>query len=113
MRGEDHFHSAGFTGAVFAVAVLAEVAPFPVAAGEDVVVVVAHGWFWLETWRWIDSGRDCSFGQSLLCRVVSAGLHMHVVRREVFEAIPYGLLVLWYVVMYLQGIFVDVDAVLG
>ena len=38
----DHLHAAGFAGAVFCLAVLAEVAPFPVAASVDVLFVEAH-----------------------------------------------------------------------
>lgn len=38
----DHFHATGFAGAVLSLAVLAEVAPFPVAAGVDVLFVEAH-----------------------------------------------------------------------
>jgi hypothetical protein len=44
----DHLHAAGLAGAVLGLAVLAEVAPFPVAAGVDVLFVEAHddvlGW---------------------------------------------------------------------
>lgn len=38
----NHFHAAGLAGAVLGLAVLAEVAPFPVAAGVDVLFVEAH-----------------------------------------------------------------------
>ena len=38
----DHLHAAGLAGAVLGLAVLAEVAPFPVAAGVDVLFVEAH-----------------------------------------------------------------------
>ena len=38
----DHFHAAGFARAVLGLAVLAEVAPFPVAASVDVLFVEAH-----------------------------------------------------------------------
>lgn len=40
----DHLHAAGLAGAVLGLAVLAEVAPFPVAAGVDVLFVETHGW---------------------------------------------------------------------
>lgn len=39
----DHLHAAGFAGAVLGLAVLAEVAPLPVAALVDVLFVEAHG----------------------------------------------------------------------
>jgi hypothetical protein len=39
----DHLHAAGLAGAVLGLAVLAEVAPLPVAAGVDVLFVEAHG----------------------------------------------------------------------
>jgi hypothetical protein len=42
----DHLHAAGLAGAVLGLAVLAEVAPFPVAAGVDVLFVEAHGVGW-------------------------------------------------------------------
>lgn len=41
---EDHFHSASFTCAVFSVAVLFEVSPLPVTAGELVAFEEAHVW---------------------------------------------------------------------
>lgn len=40
--GHDEFHTAGFTRAVFPVAMLSEVAPFPVTTGETVLVEEAH-----------------------------------------------------------------------
>jgi hypothetical protein len=44
----DHLHAAGLAGAVLGLAVLAEVAPLPVAAGVDVLFVEAHGGvFWV------------------------------------------------------------------
>ena len=45
----DHLHAAGLAGAVLGLAVLAEVAPLPVAAGVDVLFVEAHGecLFWV------------------------------------------------------------------
>jgi hypothetical protein len=39
----DHFHATGFARAVLGLAVLAEVAPLPVAALVDVLFVEAHG----------------------------------------------------------------------
>lgn len=39
----DEFHTARFSGAILSVAVLSEVSPLPVAAGEDVLLVEAHG----------------------------------------------------------------------
>lgn len=42
----DHLHAAGLAGAVLGLAVLAEVAPLPVAAGVDVLFVEAHGDGW-------------------------------------------------------------------
>jgi hypothetical protein len=45
----DEFHTAGFSGAVLAVALLAARTPFPVGADKEVLVVEAHiqeeGWF--------------------------------------------------------------------
>ena len=40
----DELHAAGFSGAVFAVAVLTEAVPFPVAAGPHDLVEEAHIW---------------------------------------------------------------------
>ena len=42
-RCHDQFHAARFTGSVLAIAVLAEVAPFPVTALKSMLVEKAHG----------------------------------------------------------------------
>lgn len=41
-RLHDKLHTAGFTRAVFSVAVLSEVSPFPIAAGKFMLIKEAH-----------------------------------------------------------------------